>query len=45
MGQWVERHEDHNGVNLVELLNAGRERARQAALRRARDEMEAASKD
>jgi hypothetical protein len=23
----VERHEAHNGVNLVELLNAGRERA------------------
>ena len=34
MGQWVERHED-NGIDLVELLNAGRERARRAALEEA----------
>jgi hypothetical protein len=32
----VERHEEHNTVNLVELLNAGGERARQAALERRR---------
>jgi len=27
LGQRVERQEEHNGVNLVELLNGGRERA------------------
>lgn len=28
LGQWVERHEEQNGINLVALRNAGRERAR-----------------
>jgi hypothetical protein len=42
----VERREEHNTVaNLVELLNAGRERARKAALEReAREEAKAGPK-
>jgi len=46
MGQWVARHEERNApVSLAELLKEGRERARQSALRRAREEAEAASND
>jgi hypothetical protein len=46
LGQWVERHEEHNnGVDLVAILNAGRERARRAALEEeARAEAKAAAK-
>jgi hypothetical protein len=45
LGQWVERHEEHNTApNLVELLNAARERARKAELEReAREQAKAAS--
>jgi len=41
----VERHEEHhNGINLAELLNEGRERARQSALEEAaREEAKVAS--
>src|SRR5438445_11658046 len=36
LGQWVARQDErHNAINLVELLNAGRERARKAALEEA----------
>jgi len=46
MGQWVALHEERNApVSLAELLKEGRERARQSALRRAREEAEAASND
>ena len=31
----VERHEEQNGINLVALLNAGRERARKTAVEEA----------